>query len=96
MRESVTVSSIVVKYSFERSIQASSSSNMLFVCCIFKFGPPTRLHDKEYQVQKQTTHTHTESMGQLEEVIYQRRFENVSSFDDLTLQGRLFQTDGAA
>ena len=68
------MSSIVVKYSFQRPIQASSgggssssgsssnsgSSSMLFVCCIFKFGPPAPLHGKEYPVQKQTKHTHAE------------------------------------
>ena len=36
------------------------------------------------------THTHTESIGYIYDL------KDVSVFDDLTFQGRLFQTDGAA
>ena len=42
------------------------------------------------------TYTHIESTGQLDEVRFQRRPEDANVFDDLTLQGTLFQTDGAA
>ena len=48
------------------------------------------------------THTHTQqqqqkSVGQLKEATYFRDdWKSVSVFDEVTLQGRLFQTDGAA